>query len=86
MHLWQGKIYKDDRLFILDITEAKKDAKNVWAVVTRRNCEGFPPFRVDDFMSEEEAIKFIRRVEPTILLSASRGNHQYRPQPMMITV
>ena len=36
----------------------------MWAVTTRRNCEGFPPFRVDDFASEEEAIVFIKRVEP----------------------
>ena len=65
MHLFEGRVYNDDRLFILDLSPAKKGHSNVWAVTTRRNCDGFPPIRVDDFLSEEEAIAFIKRVEPT---------------------
>ena len=34
------------------------------AVTTRRNCEGFPPFRVNAFPTEEEAVAFIKRIEP----------------------
>ena len=64
MHLFEGRVYHGDRLFILDLSPAKKGAASVWAVTTRRNCEGFPPFRVDDFPTEEEAIAFIKRIEP----------------------
>lgn len=65
MHLYEGRIYKDDRLYILDLTQAKKNGRSVWAVVTRRNHDGFPPRRVDDFETREEAIDFIKKVEPT---------------------
>ena len=73
MHLWEGIVYKDDRLFILDLTPAKKDGKSVWAAVTRRNCEGFPTFRIDDFKTKEEAIIYIRKIEPTTLLISLGG-------------
>ena len=64
MKLWQGQAYKDDRLFILDLHQASKGKETVWAVATRRNIDGFPPFRVDDFTSKEEAVDFIERTEP----------------------
>jgi hypothetical protein len=64
MHLYEGRRYLDDRLFILDLTLARKGGRTVWAVVTRRNCEGLPPFRVDDFGTKGEAIAFIKRIEP----------------------
>ena len=64
MKLWHGQAYKDDRLFILDLHQASKGSETVWAVTTRRNINGFPPFRVDDFMSKAEAIAFIQRIEP----------------------
>lgn len=64
MPFYQGRRYLDDRLFILDLTQAKKNGSIVWAVITRRNCEGFPPFRSDEFQTKEEAIAFIERIEP----------------------
>lgn len=73
MYLWEGIVYKDDRLFILDLTQAQKDKKTVWAVVTRRNYEGFPPVRTDEFESQEEAIDYIKKIEPTIPLISLSG-------------
>lgn len=64
MNLWQGQLYKDDRLFILDLQLAQKNKQLVWAVTTRRNIDGFPPFRVDDFPTKEEALAFIQKIEP----------------------
>ena len=65
MVLWQGTIYRDDRVFVLDLQLATKGDRQVWAVTTRRNIDGFPPFRVDDFETKEEAVDFIQRIEPT---------------------
>ena len=65
MILWQGAMYRDDRVFILDLQLATKGVRKVWAVTTRRNVDGFPPFRVDDFETKEKAIEFIQRIEPT---------------------
>jgi len=64
MNFYQGRPYLDDRLFILDLTPAKKNGRTVWAVITRRNCEGFTPFRTDEFETKEEAIAFIKKIEP----------------------
>ena len=64
MNFWHGQLYKDDRLFILDLQLAQKYKKPVWAVTTRRNVDGFPPFRVDDFQTKEAAIAFIQKIEP----------------------
>ena len=68
-----GRSYNDDRLFILDLVRAKTGTGETWAVVTRRNCEGLPPFRVDDCKSESDAIAFIKRLEPTTPLVSLRG-------------
>ena len=65
MVFWQGTIYRDDRVFILDLQLASKGDRQVWAVTTRRNIDGFPPFRVDDFETREKAVEFIQRIEPT---------------------
>ncbi len=65
MVLWQGAMYRDDRVFILDLQLATKGVRKVWAVTTRRNVDGFPPFRVDDFETKEKAVEFIQKIEPT---------------------
>jgi len=71
--IYEGRVYNDDRVFILDLVLTEKDCRTSWAVVTRRNHEGFPPFRVDKFNSKEEAITFIRKIEPTTPLISLDG-------------
>jgi len=73
LHLFEGIVYKDDRLFILDLTLSEKDCRTFWVVVTRRNHEGFPPFRYDTFKTREEATRFIKEVEPTAPLISLGG-------------
>jgi hypothetical protein len=65
MNLYEGQIYKDDRIFILDLTQAKKGNNSVWAIITRRNIDGFPPTRTDEFETKEKAIEYIKQIEPT---------------------
>lgn len=65
MKHWQGQTYFDDRLFILDLHAAIKGGQAVWAVTTRRNVHGFPPRRVDDFPTREQAIAYLKKVEPS---------------------
>ena len=64
MLLYDGELYNDDRLFILDYGIAGEKGEQGWYVVTRRNTERFPPFRVDRFTCESEAIEFIKKAEP----------------------
>ena len=65
MNIWQGDIYHDDRLFILDLQLATKSGNRIWVVTTRRNIKGFPPRRVDEFNTKEEAIDYLKLIEPT---------------------
>ena len=79
MHLYEGRVYNDDRIFILDLLLTEKDCHTLWAVVTRRNYKGFPPFRVDKFVSKEEASKYIKKIEPTTPLISLSGKSPEKP-------
>ena len=50
------------------------------------NCEGFPPFRVDEFNTRDEAIKFIENLSQQHLLSVLMVNHLLRHYLMLIIV
>lgn len=80
MKLWQGKTYHDDRLFILDLQRATKNGQSVWAITTRYNVQGFPPRRVDDFNTKEEAIRYLKKVEPSTPLISLGGKSPF-PEP-----
>jgi len=79
MYLWEGRVYKDDRLFVLDLTQVKKDKNIVWAIVTRKNHDGFPPFRSDEFESQEKAIVYIKNIEPSTPLISLSGKPPETP-------
>jgi len=79
MYLYEGVVYNDDRLFILDITLSEKDCRTFWIVVTRRNHQGFPPIRVDEFKSKEEAIEYIKKIETTTPLISLGGKSPTKP-------
>jgi len=80
MKTWQGRPYLDDRVFILELRRAIKAGHRVWAVVTRRNVRGFPPRRVDDFETKEDAIAYIKQVEPSTP-RISLGGQSPCPEP-----
>ncbi len=44
----------------MEITRVKVNGIDKWAVITRRNVPGFPPFRVDHFSTKEEAFEFYK--------------------------
>lgn len=62
-------LFKDDRMFVLDITLATTGSmtsatpkKQEWALVTRRNVPGYPPYRVDSFVTRAEAVEHYKKV------------------------
>jgi hypothetical protein len=76
---YEGRFYNDDRLFILDLSQATKGKERIWVVVTRRKYKGFPPYRVDEFNTKEDAIAFIKRIEPTTPLISFEGKSPRKP-------
>ena len=79
MKLWQGQLYFDDRMFILDLQQALKNGQPVWAITTRRNIEGFPPRRSDAFHSKEEATRYLKEVEPSTPRISLKGKSPNPP-------
>lgn len=79
IYLWEGIVYNDDRIYILDLTPAKKGNNSVWAIVTRRNCDGFPAVRTDEFKTKEEAIDYIGNIEPSTPLISFNGKSPVSP-------
>ena len=81
MYQFEGKNYHDDRLFLLDLTLTKQGGKGVWTLITRQNFLAYPPYHVDDFASEEEAVEYVKRVEPTTPLISLGGQCPDQPMP-----
>ena len=70
--MWNGRPYYDDRMFVLEVTPVTTESltsaepkKNQWAVITRRNVLGYPPYRCDNFETEAAAMAYARSVEPS---------------------
>jgi hypothetical protein len=86
---FEGREYFDDRLFVLELTPVAARSlteieapKERWAVITRRNTPGYPPFRSDDFESREAAIRFLHDIALTTPLISKGG----RPPMPAITL
>lgn len=54
---------------------------HIWSVVTYRNCERYPLYRVDSFHNKEDAIAYRKKVEPETPLISLDGRSPYNPLP-----
>lgn len=62
-------LFKDDRMFVLEITLATTSSltsaapkKQEWALVTRRNVPGYPPHSINSFATRAEAVEYYKKV------------------------
>lgn len=62
-------LFKDDRMFVLEVCPvttrdlmSNTPEKQQWAVITRRNVPGYPPYRSDSFSTRAEAIEYYKKV------------------------
>lgn len=86
-------LFHDDRMFVLEVTAVetsdnesvvlaprlRPEAAKEWAVVTRRNVPGYPPFRVDRFPSQVEAVEFYKK---TIVSTPRKSLGKKSPEPV----
>jgi hypothetical protein len=75
-------LYRDDRMFVLEISRVSVNGMPQWAVITRRNVLGYPPTRSDIFQSQEEAISYFNRIAPETP-RVSLGNRPPNPIPTL---
>ena len=71
---WQDELYRDDRMFVMNIATAKdENGNNFWHLTTYRNTKQLSFFRNDFFKTEEELMQYIKDIEPqTPLISRNK--------------
>ena len=67
---YQGETYRDDRMFVLNLSLGKSNNKEKYILMTYRNTPQLPPVRVDDFETKEDAIEYIKKIEPKVPLTS----------------
>lgn len=63
----------DDGAVWTKIYHEQAPENHVWCVVTYRNCNRYPLFSVDSFYKKEDAIKYMRKIEPETPLISLGG-------------
>jgi hypothetical protein len=81
---FNGQEYFDDRLFVMEVARTTKQtatggSQYTWAVITRRNVRGYPPTRVDDFESLNEAFRYMHEIAPTTPRASLDGRPPAHP-------
>lgn len=95
MITFQGQEYFDDRLFVLYLCKGSVEIESdrvaitlyhdqaptdhIWCIVTYRNCNRYPLCRVDPFYKKDDAIAYLREVEPTVPLISLNGRSPQKP-------
>ncbi|MBT4597508.1 hypothetical protein HOC76_00590 [bacterium] len=76
LYLCPGKIRieeGDDGAVWTTIYHEKSPEDNVWCVVTYKNCNRYPLYRIDSFYKKEDAESYIRKIEPETPLISLGG-------------
>ena len=76
MIVYNQKIYRDDRLFVLNLTKAKVNYDSFsaykWTLNTYHNTQGLEFFRSDSFENEISAIEYLKINEPLTPLISNK--------------
>ncbi len=67
---YQDETYRDDRMFVLNLSIGKYNDKKKYILITYRNTPQLPAVRVDDFDTKKDAIEYIKRIEPRVPLTS----------------
>ena len=77
MQLYKGERYRDDRMFVVNLsrgTVEKGSSKTTrWMVRAYRNIPSLPPYSTDHFETREEAVEYLKKMEPTTPLISNDG-------------
>ena len=67
---YQDETYRDDRMFVLNLSIGKSNDKKKYILITYRNTPQLPAVRVDEFDTKKDAIEYIKRIEPRVPLTS----------------
>ena len=80
MIFYQGNLYRDDRIFVINISRgtvqksskgSKKETR--WLLSTYRNVASLPCRSSHNFETRKEVIEYLRQVEPNTPLISNHG-------------
>jgi hypothetical protein len=82
---FQGEEYRDDRIFVINlcrgtVTRAGQARRNRWMVETYRNAPSLPAYRSDDFGTRDEAVTYIKKIEPLTPIISNGGQSLDTPE------
>ena len=79
-HLCKSTVnIQQDGFVVTTIYHEEAPANHFWCVVTYRNCNRYPIFRVESFHKKDDAIAYIQNIEPTTPLISLKGNSPKHP-------
>ena len=70
---YEGESYLDDRLYILELRRARVSGETKISVTTFRNVRHYAPTRTDDYDHMNDAVDFIKKIEPQTPLISLGG-------------
>lgn len=81
LYLCKGKVeIQTDDIVATTIFHEQEPADFVWCLVTFRNCSRYPALRVDSFYKKENAIAYLRSIEPETPLISLHGKSPISPR------
>lgn len=72
---------KEDGTVATTIYHEQTPAGHIWCVVTYRNTNRYPLYSADSFYKKDDAINYIKQVEPKTPLISLGGKSPDRPVP-----
>ncbi len=82
LYLCPGKVEiedGDDGAVWTSLFHENPPKEHIWCVVTYKNYGRYPLYRVDSFYKKEDAISYIKQIEPETPLISLEGRPQQNP-------
>lgn len=71
---YRGEDYRDDRMFVINLTFGKQGDTPKWILRTYKNTVSLSPISDHCFDSKEEAVSYLKSVEYQVPLISNNGN------------
>lgn len=69
----------NDGIVWTKIYHEQAPADHVWCIATYRNCNRYPLYRVDCFYKKEDAVLYMKQIEPETPLISLNGQSPLQP-------
>tara|TARA_B100000780_G_scaffold74753_1_gene50264 strand:+ start:1064 stop:1759 length:696 start_codon:yes stop_codon:yes gene_type:complete len=71
---YKGKDYRDDRIFVINLSHGKEGEVPKWILSTYRNTVHIKVYKTNCFDNKEEAVNYLKSIEYEVPLISNHGN------------